>query len=109
MVHQSIDHASRQPVVNVEVPAPVAERTFVVITIDPDSLRAAKVCANRTFIAAEISRFEVTIKKKPFDFFVERLPLKKSRDDCASFEREAQLVFEYVAEALELRDLEILL
>ena len=101
MVHQSIDHASRQPVVNVEVPAPVAERTFVVITIDPDSLRAAKVCANRTFIAARISRFEVTTKRKPFDFFVERLPLKKSRGEGVSFERETQLVSEYVAEAFE--------
>ena len=36
-------------------------------------------------------------------------PVARNRDDCASFEREAQLVFEYVAEALELRDLEILL
>ena len=36
---------------------------------------------NSTFIAARISRFEVTTKRKPFDFFVERLDLKKSRDD----------------------------
>ena len=68
-----------------------------------------EIAGNSTFDAAGISRFEVTTKRKPFDFFVERLDLKKSRDDCASFEREAQLVFEYVAEALELRDLEILL
>jgi hypothetical protein len=51
----------------------------------------------------------VTSERKPFDFFVERLPLKTSRGKCASFEREAQLVSEYVAEALEFRNLEILL
>jgi hypothetical protein len=37
-------------------------------------------------IAAGISRFEVTTKKKPFDFFVERLPLKKSRGDRTPIE-----------------------
>jgi len=35
--------------------------------------------------------------------------VRKNRDECASFERETQLVSEYVAEALELRNLEILL
>jgi hypothetical protein len=39
-----------------------------------------------TLIAAGISRFEVTTKKKPFDFFVERLPLKKSRGDRTPIE-----------------------
>jgi hypothetical protein len=39
-----------------------------------------------TLIAAGISRFEVTTKKKPFDFFVERLPLKKSRGDKTPIE-----------------------
>ena len=63
------------------------------------------ICLNRQVSDVTL----VTAKRKPFDFFVERLDLKKNRDDCASFEREAQLVFEYVAEALELRDLEILL
>ena len=66
-------------------------------------------CGNSTFVAAGISRFEVTEKRKPFDFWVERLDLKKNRGECASFEREAQLVSEYVAEALELRNSEILL
>ena len=65
--------------------------------------------ANSTFVAAGISRFEVTTKRKPFDFFAERLDVKKNRGECASFEREAQLVSEYVAEALELRNSEILL
>ena len=41
---------------------------------------------NSTFIAAAISRFEVTTKKKPFDFFVQRLPLKKSRGDRTPIE-----------------------
>jgi hypothetical protein len=36
-------------------------------------------------------------------------PLAKNRGECASFEHESQLVSEYVAEALELRNLEILL
>ncbi|GDX92734.1 hypothetical protein LBMAG46_27420 [Planctomycetia bacterium] len=63
------------------------------------------ICLNRQVSDVKL----VTSKRKPFDFFVERLPLKKSRGECPSFEREAQLVSEYVAESLELRNLEILL
>ncbi|MFN9038233.1 MAG: hypothetical protein ACK5YO_18175, partial [Planctomyces sp.] len=39
-----------------------------------------------TLIAAGISRFEVTTKRKPFDFFVERLPLEKSRGNKTPIE-----------------------
>jgi hypothetical protein len=63
------------------------------------------ICLNRQVSDVTL----VTKKRKPFDFFVERLPLKTSRGECASFEREAQLVSEYVAEALEFWNLEILL
>ena len=63
------------------------------------------ICLNRQ--VSDVTLF--TTKRKPFDFFVERLDLEKSRGECASFEREAQLVSEYVAEALELRNSEILL
>ncbi|GDX94109.1 hypothetical protein LBMAG46_41190 [Planctomycetia bacterium] len=42
--------------------------------------------ANRTFVAAGISRFEVTRKRKPFDFFVGRFDLKKSRNDNTAIE-----------------------
>jgi hypothetical protein len=58
-------------------------------------------CGNSTFVAAGISRFEVTEKRKPFDFWVERLHLKKNRDECASFEPTAELVADYVAASLE--------
>ena len=40
-------------------------------------------------------------QKKPFDFWVERLDLKKSRDECASFEPTGELVADYVAASLE--------
>jgi hypothetical protein len=39
-----------------------------------------------TLIAAGISRFEVTTKRKPFDFFVEGLPLEKSRGNKTPIE-----------------------
>jgi len=37
-------------------------------------------------VAARISRFEVTRNREPFDSFVERLPLKKSRGDRTPLE-----------------------
>lgn len=64
-------------------------------------------CGNSTFVAAGISRFEVTEKRKPFDFWVERLHLKKNRDECASFEPVAGFVADYVAAAIECRDTDL--
>ncbi|MFN9825887.1 MAG: hypothetical protein ACK58J_17230, partial [Planctomyces sp.] len=42
---------------------------------------------NSTFDAAGISRFEVTTKRKPIDFFVERLPFGNSTFDAARISR----------------------
>ncbi|MFN5900968.1 MAG: hypothetical protein ACK48Y_25800 [Planctomyces sp.] len=61
------------------------------------------ICLNRQVSDVTL----VTTKRKPFDFFAERLDLKKNRGECASFEREAQLVSEYVAEAFESNRLDI--
>jgi hypothetical protein len=61
------------------------------------------ICLNRQ--VSDVAR--VTTKRKPFEFWVERLDLKKTRGECASFEREAQLVSEYVAEAFESNRLDI--
>jgi len=63
----------------------------------------AEEVENSTFVVAVISRFEVTTKRKPFDFFVERLDLKKSRGDCDSFEPTPEIITDFVAVAMECR------
>jgi hypothetical protein len=60
----------------------------------PDS-----ICLNRQVSDVTL----VTAERKPVDFFVERLPLKKSRDDCDSFEPTPDIIADFVAVAMECR------